>query len=250
MSQMKKVRIKYDDIKKLVADAGWQLVSTEYKNLDTEMEFICNEGHQVLAPWKKLRNKLECPICKKNQYYNIPKEVVAKPKGVQRVLALDQATKITGYSIFDGERLIRYGVFETDNSDTMIRYKMLRDWLICMINIWNPDIIAIEGIQFQENLGSVKVGVTTFEALARLQGILLMVCTDLKVQSEICHTAVWRQYCGVKGRTRTDKKNSMRLLAKEWFDVNVTEDEADAIGIGKYAANTFKKKNQVVYMDW
>ena len=66
MSQTKKVRIKYDDIKKLVADAGWQLVSTEYKNLDTEMEFICNEGHQVLAPWKKLRNKLECPICKKN----------------------------------------------------------------------------------------------------------------------------------------------------------------------------------------
>ena len=55
---------------------------------------------------------------------------------------------------------------------------------------------------------------------------------------KICPTATWRSHCGVKGRSRVDKKRSMKELVKKWFDVQITDDEADAIGIGKYLSDT------------
>ena len=32
----------------------------------------------------------------------------------------------------------------------------------------------------------------------------------------------------------------MQLLAKQWYDITISEDEADAIGIGHYAVNNIK----------
>ena len=37
----------------------------------------------------------------------------------------------------------------------------------------------------------------------------------------------------------------MQLLAKTWYDVTVSEDEADAIGIGKYVAEVCARKNDL-----
>lgn len=51
---------------------------------------------------------------------------------------------------------------------------------------------------------------------------------------EVCPTNTWRNACGVRGSTRAEKKKSMQQLAKKWYDVDITDDEADAIGIGKY----------------
>ena len=90
------------------------------------------------------------------------------------------------------------------------------------------------------------MGVTTFETLARLQGILMEACFDLGVPFKIAPTNTWRAHCGVKGRSRSDKKRSMRQLVKEWFDISVTEDEADAVGIGKYISETCYKKVEVI----
>ena len=106
-----------------------------------------------------------------------------------------------------------------------------------MIENWQPDCIALEGIQFQEESSGQKMSVTVFQALARLQGILMETCFDRKIKYVVCPTNTWRHHCGVKGRTRADKKRSMQLLAKKWYDITVSDDEADAIGIGKYAAS-------------
>ena len=106
-------RITLDSIREDIAQDNWQLVSTEYKNLDTELEFKCAEGHTVFAPYKQIRTKRECPVCKANKFKNVSEEVKPKKKGVQRILALDQATHTTGYSIFDGKELITYGTFVT-----------------------------------------------------------------------------------------------------------------------------------------
>ena len=37
----------------------------------------------------------------------------------------------------------------------------------------------------------------------------------------------------------------MQSLAREWHGVNASEDEADAIGIGKYTAEVYGKKRVV-----
>ena len=45
--------------------------------------------------------------------------------------------------------------------------------------------------------------------------------------------------------SRTDKKRSMQLLVKQWYDVTVSEDEADAIGIGHHLVTFIKKNTEV-----
>ena len=58
-------RIKIEDIQQILAEDGWNLLSEEYKNLDSLLKFECNSGHVIVAPWKKIREKRICPICLK-----------------------------------------------------------------------------------------------------------------------------------------------------------------------------------------
>ena len=230
-------RITLEQINEELKEFGWKCTSTEYKNLESELCFECEEGHEVYASWKKIRTKRECPICKQNTFKRLVGSVKPKPKGEKRVLALDQATHTTGWSIFDGPRLVRYGIFNTEIKDETARISAIKNWMLSMISNWGPDCVAIEGIQFQEESSGQKMSVTVFQGLARLQGVLMETCYTLKVDFVVCPTNTWRNHCGVKGRYRADKKRSMQLQAKKWYDITVTDDEADAIGIGRYAAD-------------
>lgn len=227
-------RIQIDDIRKELEKDGWKLISTEYHNLDENLEFLCDENHHVFVPWKKIRTRRECPVCKANPYKEMKIGHIPKKKGTFRILALDQATKISGFSLLDNKKLVKYGIYTAPEiNDEIERDHQIKQWLISMINNWEVDYVALEGIQYQE-----KFGVTTFETLARLQGILMETLFTLDIPYMVCPTNTWRHHCGVKGRTRSDRKQSMKNLVKEWFDISVTDDCADAIGIGKYASET------------
>lgn len=236
---MAKISIK--EIKELANEKNWELLSDVYKNLDTPLTFKCSEGHQILLPYKKVRNRWLCPVCNQNTFFQMDEKVLAKPKGARRIIALDQSTHITGYSIYDNKELIKYGIFEVDGEDEISRDHTLKNWLVSMIKIWNADGVGLEGIQYQ-----TKIGVTTFETLARLQGILMETCYELQIPYKICPTNTWRKETGVKGRARTDRKRSAQLIIKNLYDVTVTEDEADAILIGKYASDHFGIKPKII----
>lgn len=238
-------KIYLDDIRGALDAEHWTLISDKYTNLDTEMIYECPEGHRVFAPWKKMRTKFVCPTCQSNSILGGAVEIIPKPRGARRVLALDQASHKTGYAIFDNGALVKYGVFHTELDDEIARDNMVKTWLRSMIGNWRPDYIGIEGIQFQEESSGQKMGVTVFQTLARLQGILMETCFDAKVPYEVCPTNTWRHNCGVKGKTRSDKKRSMQLLVKQWYDVSVTDDEADAIGIGHYLSTSVEKTNTI-----
>lgn len=241
--QLELAKIKISEIRKAAIEHGWELLSTEYKNLDTELSFKCDEGHTVYAPYKKIRDKWECPICQANKYYHFENKIVPKSKK-QRSIGLDQATHITGYSIFDDGELIYADSFEACANDEIERDIEIKNWLIQLVQNWKPDIIGIEGIQLQQ-FNNKNVGVTTFQTLARLQGILMATCCEQKVEYIIVPPATWRAHCEVKGRTRTDRKRSMQIKVKDWFDITVNDDIADAIGIGKYINDKHKKKIEI-----
>ena len=230
-------KISIDQIREELAKDNWTLVSEEYKNLDTEMTFECPEGHRVYSTWKKIRSRRDCPICNENQVKNIAKVVTPKKKNVVRTFALDQSTRITGWSMYDGKELINYGVFETSLDNEFERVNAIKNWFVSMLDSWKPDYVGIEGIQFQEKSEGRRMGVTVFETLARLQGVLIQTCVERKILFRLCPTNTWRAHCKVKGVSRTDKKKSMQLLVKQWYDVSVSNDEADAIGIGKYVSD-------------
>jgi Holliday junction resolvasome RuvABC endonuclease subunit len=172
--------------------------------------------------------------------------VEPKKKGEKRILALDQATHISGWSIYDGQKLIRYGTFETNQKDEIERISTIKNWLLSMLENWKPDFVAIEGIQFQDESSGNKMGITVFQGLARLQGVLMETCYAQKIDYTVCPTNTWRNHCGVKGRYRADKKRSMQLIAKKWYDISLSDDEADAVGIGRYAADL----NKIEVVNW
>lgn len=234
-------KIKKEEIVEILKEDGWTLKSEEYVNLDEPLEFTCAAGHTVYAPWKKIRKERFCPICAAN--HSKITSIKALPKtSEKRVLALDQATHITGFSIYDGPRLVHYGVFESEIEDEIARDHALKEWLISMCYNWKPDFIAFEDIQMQQINGRQVhsadnvVGILTFKVLAHLQGILMDTAYELNIPYFLCPTPTWRSFCKVKGKTKADKKKSMQHIVNEEFGVSATNDEADAIGIGKYAA--------------
>lgn len=237
-------KIKIEDIRKAAIEHNWNLLSDEYKNLDTELIFECNEGHKIYLPYKKVRDKWICPICEQNQYYNFSNEIKPKGKIKQRSIGLDQATHITGYSIFDDGKLVYADTFETIADDEIERDIEIKNWLIQLIQNWKPDIIGLEGIQLQQ-FNNKTVGITTYQTLARLQGILMATCKEQNIQYIIIPPATWRAHCEVKGRARADQKRSMQMKVKEWFDITVSNDIADAIGIGKYLNDKHRKKVEI-----
>lgn len=249
-------KIKLEDIQTVLKEENWKVLSKEYINLNTDMSFECPEGHTVISTWKRLRNKRDCPVCKNNYYKEQEVKSVPKKKGTTRVLALDQATHTTGYSIYDDGKLIRYGLFQTNENEEIKRDKQIVDWLYSMVKNWKPDCLGIEDIQLQ-NLGggsniyaqnSNGVGIQTFKILAHLQGILMFVANDLKIPYKLIAPATWRNHCGVKGKTKSDRKRSMQIKVKEWYDISVSNDEADAIGIGKYLSEKYIR--QVEVFNW
>ena len=236
-------RISIDEIKNSLSTDGWSLISETYKNLDSNLEYKCNKGHTVIAPWKKIRENRICPTCMRERLKTKEFKNTKKKKSEYRILALDQATHISGYAVFNNKNLIEYGTFEATGENDIERSVQVKQWLISLIDQFEIDFVGLEGIQYQ-----TAAGVTTFETLARLQCILAATCYEEKIPYKIAPTNTWRLHCGVKGRTRPDRKRSMQRLIKEWFNLTPTEDEADAIGIGKYFSDIQSPKVEII--DW
>lgn len=216
---------------------GWVLLSLQYQNLDSELEMLCPEGHKVFTSLKKWRKKAECPTCSSN-IYNTLKDVasIQKKAGAYRVLSLDDSTTVTGWAVFDNEELVGYGKIEMTQSSPIERISALKQWLLNMIAKWRPNLIGIEDIQQQDN-------VQIFKVLAQLQGVLLNTVYEAKIDFDVVHVASWRSYCGVKGRSRSELKRNAQVKIKEWYDVSVTQDEADAICMARYIVKECGKNN-------
>lgn len=233
-------KIKIEDIIKETERHNWKLISTEYNNLNTNLEFRCDENHTVISSWKKIRDKFECPICNNNPYKNIEFKARQKDKNTIRYLGIDQSTNKSGWCIMDNDKIIYYDVWETKAND-LYKLKELREWLYNMIKIWKPDVIGIEDVQYQNNQGAV-----VYKTLSRLQGVLIELCLEQNIDIEIIHHTKWRSYNHVKGKTRADKKRSMQLIIKSIYDIQVTDDAADAIGITRYLRSIYNK-NEIVF---
>ena len=224
---------KLDAAQSEVAALGWQLLSNEYKNLDTIMLFQCPEGHKLELTLKQWRKSPTCNIC---EHSTIIKE---KRKNVQRIIALDNATHITGWAVFDDTNLVSYGKYTTKSSDTSDRILEMGDWLTNLLNKWEPNTIILEDIQQQNN-------VSTFKVLAKLQGVLEYISKKNEVEYYIISPATWKSNAGVKGKSRTDQKKSAQLIVNDLYGIQATQDESDAILLGKYGVDKFLKNNRMV----
>jgi Holliday junction resolvasome RuvABC endonuclease subunit len=246
-------RLKLEDVRQEIEAEDWKLLSETYTNLDTDMKFECPEGHAVYTTLKKWRRSKYCPTCADNPLKSLDKhEVGKKQSGVLRVLAMDDATETSGWSLFDGDKLVAAGAIHMGQNTAVARIAGVRQWLLSAIEKWQPDKVAIEDIQLQsfynQKKGEDSNNVKLFKTLAHLQGVLLNTLYEQKIECIVVHVSTWRSYCGITAKTRTDQKNSAKIKVKMWYDANVTDDVAEAICLGKYIAEKYVKNN--ILINW
>ena len=233
-------KISLTTIEEALADTGWSCNDKVYANLKTVMHFTCPEGHKVEQTWERMRNKRVCPVCTNNLKKKIANIAAAPKTSNYRVLALDQSSHKTGYSVYDGQNLVAYGVYENTKLNAQDRIAGICDWLDSMIANWKPDEIGIEETQYNPGGGSESDKVRahdTFKLLSQIMGAIMITGLRAKCRVNTVLIPTWRHHCGVKGRYRTDQKRSAQMLVKKWHDILVSDDESDAICIGKYFAD-------------
>lgn len=151
------------------------------------------------------------------------------------ILALDQATHTTGWSLWQDTELTDFGKFSFDDTSILQRIHKVCVQLQIFIIKYKPDKIVFEDIQMQGQINNVQ----TFKALAQLQGAIAEICCQNKIEFEIITPNQWRSDCKLlRGqlKDRASQKRAAQAWVKQKFGKVCTQDEADAICIG-YAAN-------------
>lgn len=149
-----------------------------------------------------------------------------------KILALDQSSRTTGYSVFEDDTLVTYGHFTLSKTDLGLRLVDMRLWLCEMIAANDFDKVYFEDIQLQDDVSN---NVETFKTLAEVFGVVYETLSELKIQHQSLLAATWKSGVGIEGKKRPEQKKNAQKFVKEKYGIDATEDEADAICIGAYA---------------
>lgn len=153
-----------------------------------------------------------------------------------RILSFDQSTKLTGWAFFNSKELEGYGIIDGSkikNLDEKLLYQ--KNEIIKLYNNFSPDFVIIEDIQYQKNI-------FTYKELAELLGIISNYFYEHKINYLIIPPSQWKSYCDIKGRKRAEQKENTIQFVKNKFNIDVSDDIADAICIGWYGTNIIKER--------
>lgn len=150
------------------------------------------------------------------------------------LLALDQATSKTGYSIWENHQLVESGVLKASSKLCYEgRLTFMKNEILNLLYKFDIDKILIEGIQLEQLEDTSKdISVDTFRKLAHLQGILIQIFYEKEVDYEIISPSVWKSKIGIFTQKRKEQKQFAKDYVQSNFKKVVSEDEADAICIG------------------
>lgn len=165
---------------------------------------------------------------------------------MSNILALDQASRISGWSVFVDGALKDWGHLTTNQEEIGERLVDIRNFIIKKVQEWDIDTIAFEDIQLQSSVGN---NVKTFKVLANVYGVVLETAVELNKKIIIVPSVTWKSYLQIKGRTRPDQKKNAQQYVIQQYNIKATQDECDAICIGTYAL-TNKVSAQDEGFDW
>jgi Holliday junction resolvasome RuvABC endonuclease subunit len=147
--------------------------------------------------------------------------------GKDRLLALDQASAVSGYAIFEDGKLIKYGTFSVDDEKITTRLVKIKKYVLDLITNFNITRVALEDIQLQKN-------VETFKALAQVLGVLTETFEELNIPYQIVYSSSWKSTLRIKGSKRVEQKRNAQKYVLENYGVKATQDTCDAICIGTH----------------
>ena len=232
-------RLSLEQLKQELKKNKLTLVSDydDYKNLSSIIIAKCENGHEVHTNLKTIRgSNFTCPICVGEASKGFKKEPVAVPnKKGYRVIGFDNASHKMGVSIFDDGKLVYFGLLEFNDGTAIERLLKIRDMLENkIIPLWEPDYIQIEDIQHQNNY-------RTYEVLIKLVGIFEMAARHYNIPLHKDRSSVWRSHFGINRRKREVEKQLAIETVKKMYNVDVTDDVAEAILINKFRNDMIAK---------
>ena len=156
-----------------------------------------------------------------------------------KILALDQASRITGFAIFNGDTLEKYGKIDlSDEKNSGERLHLLRKKIKSIIEEYKIEKVILEDIYMDQHLIN---NVQTFKILAEVFGVLFELCISIDIPVEAVLSGTWKSTLRIKGKNRPEQKHS----AQEWvlnnYNIKTNQDTVDAICIGAY----YLKQKQV-----
>lgn len=145
------------------------------------------------------------------------------------LLSLDTSTKKTGWALFQDGKYKKSGVISFDDENVMDRLVNMHYELEVLINYRYVDIVVIE-------MTSVPRNVQAQRHLTMLLGMVYAICCDKCIEFVMLRPSEWRRMANVKneklGRKRNELKQWSKDLVKELYNIDVEDDESDAILIG------------------
>lgn len=163
-----------------------------------------------------------------------------------KILGLDQASAITGFSVLDvNGNVCEYGKIDLHQSDDT--EQRLRDMSFEIDNLLDrvkPSVLVIEDVSLQTN-------VVTLVMLARLQGYIIHAAWERNIPITIYKPSAWRKLVGIKSvvdKVRLKrpelKKQAVALACSLCGEERISEDVSEAIMISRAYYLDEKGKNE------
>lgn len=140
-------------------------------------------------------------------------------------LALDQATRVTGYAIFHDDKLVKVDQFELTDLEIGTRLKKYKKKILQLIEDYNVNQVLFEEIQLQQN-------VDTFKKLAMLYGTTMLLLEEKEIKYDIVSSNTWKSKCKIKKTVRETEKQAAQKFVENNYGIHVSQDKADAICLG------------------
>ena len=150
-----------------------------------------------------------------------------------KILAFDQASRHTAFSVGINGKLADYGELKAtgDGDDRIYQMSCL---IKNKIQEVKPDAVYIENIQLQSG------NVSTYQMLARLQGMIIWITKELAIPLEIIPPVTWKATIGICKGKRDEQKRKCIEYVENTYKINLFDnnDIADSIGILTHAMMT------------
>ena len=153
---------------------------------------------------------------------------------MSKLLALDQASHTTGYTILDGNQIIKVGHFECVGADLGDRLVQLRNNIGKLIKEYNIDEVVFEDIQLQDVNGNKETGIKTFKILAEVYGVVYEYLTEIGIKNSSVLPIKWKAHFKIAGKGRAQEKKMSKAYVEKTYGIDCTEDEADSLCIAMW----------------
>ena len=157
---------------------------------------------------------------------------------MSKILAFDQAANITGWSLWEDGKPIKWGIItpQPKNLKEGKRLSSLRTQFSTVIHESGASTVLLEDpVGSQENsYKRPENNWKTVQILSQVQGVLLQLIDEYNKKAVIVSPSTWQNTCGIHKRDRESRKAGAVEFIKKTYNINAEQDVIDSLCIAHH----------------